>query len=261
MPVWGNRRVSVWLWLVLVGLVAGYLSGLFGVGGGVIIVPALVLLLGFDVRVASGTSLAAIAPSALVGVIAYVLSDSVDWILAALLVIGSVVGAQLGSHLLNRIPREQLAWSFIGFLALVIASLFLVIPSRDATIELNAIVVAGTIVLGLATGILSGLLGVGGGIVVVPVLIVLFGTSDLVAKGTSLAMIVPTAISGTVGNIRRRNLDLPAAVAVGLAACTTTGLGALSAAAVPPQLGNTLFAGFLALVAARMIGERLRKKR
>ncbi len=57
----------------------------------------------------------------------------------------------------------------------------------------------------------------------------LFGTSDLVAKGTSLLMMIPTAVSGTVGNIRRRNVDLVAAALVGVAACTTTALGAWAA--------------------------------
>ena len=67
------------------------------------------------------------------------------------------------------------------------------------------------------TGTLAGLLGVGGGIIVVPALMLLFGASDLIAKGTSLLMMIPTAISGTVGNVRRHNVDLFAAALIGVA--------------------------------------------
>ena len=97
----------------------------------------------------------------------------------------------------------------------------------------------------MSTGTVAGLIGVGGGIVVVPALMLLFGTSDLIAKGTSLLMMIPTAISGTIGNLRRGNVDLPAAALIGVAACTTTALGAWIATLVDPFWGNVLFAIFL----------------
>ncbi len=102
------------------------------------------------------------------------------------------------------------------------------------------------------TGILAGLLGVGGGIIVVPALMLVFGTSDLVAKGTSLLMMIPTAVSGTIGNVRRGNVDLVAAAIIGLAACTTTALGAWIAVQVDPLVANILFALFLTVIAGQM---------
>lgn len=250
-----------WVALILLGLVAGFLSGLFGVGGGILIVPALILLLGFDQRVAAGTSLAAIVPMALVGVISYALQGSVDWIAAALLAVAAIGGAQIGSHLLNRLPIQALRWAFIAFLVVIVVSLFLVIPSRDAVIEFTVGSVLGLLALGLVTGVLSGLLGIGGGVIVVPMLIVLFGASDLVAKGTSLLMIIPTAISGTVGNLRRHNVDLPAAAVIGVAACTTTALGARVAAVVDPAVANVLFALFVSAIAVQLTVKALRAPR
>lgn len=235
-----------------IGLAAGLLSGLFGVGGGTVIVPLLVLILKFDQRLAAGTSLAAIVPTATVGVISYAVHGSVAWIPALILAAGAVVGAQIGTWLLPRLSQTVLRWCFVGFLALVIVSLFVVIPSRDAQLPLTILTISGLVVLGVVTGVLSGLLGVGGGIVVVPALMVLFGTSDLVAKGTSLLMMIPTAISGTVGNLRRGNVDLVAAGIVGLAACTTTALGAWIATLVDPFVGNVLFAIFLTFIAVQM---------
>ncbi|WP_292836440.1 sulfite exporter TauE/SafE family protein [Microbacterium sp.] len=244
-----------------VGLAAGLLSGLFGVGGGTVIVPMLVLLLAFDQRLAAGTSLAAIVPTAAVGVISYAVHDSVAWIPALILALGAVFGAQVGTWLLVRVPQNALRWGFVGFLAVVIATLFVIVPSREAELPLTWGSGLGLVALGVVTGILSGLLGVGGGIVVVPALMFLFGSSDLIAKGTSLLMMIPTAISGTIGNLRRHNVDLLAAALVGVSASTTTALGAWIATLVQPLTANILFAVFLTFIAAQMAVRAVRARR
>lgn len=253
-----ERNARFFLACVGIGLLAGLLSGLFGVGGGTVIVPLLVLALAFDQRLAAGTSLAAIVPTAAVGVVSYALHDAVAWIPALLLAAGAVAGAQFGTWLLPRLSITFLRWAFVGFLVLVIVSLFLVIPSRDAMLELTLLSGLGLVVLGVITGTVAGLIGVGGGIIVVPALVVLFGTSDLVAKGTSLLMMIPTAISGTIGNLRRGNVDLVSAATVGIAACTTTALGAWIATLVDPFLGNMLFAVFLVFIATQMAVKAIR---
>jgi uncharacterized protein len=70
---------------------------------------------------------------------------------------------------------------------------------------------------------------------------------------------VPTAISGTVGNARRRNVDLPAAAVIGVSACATTALGALAAAAISPLVANILFAVFLAAVGAQLVSRAIKR--
>ncbi|MCG7417380.1 sulfite exporter TauE/SafE family protein [Microbacterium sp. ACRRU] len=244
-----------------VGLLAGLLSGLFGVGGGTVIVPLLVLLLAFDQRFAAGTSLAAIVPTASVGVITYAIDGHVAWIPALILAAGAVGGAQIGTWLLPRLSQTALRWAFVAFLVAVIVSLYFVIPSRDAELELTLVTGPGLALLGLITGILAGLLGVGGGIIVVPALLLFFGTSDLVARGTSLLMMIPTAISGTVGNLRRSNVDLSAAACIGIAACTTTALGAFLAKLIDPFVGNVLFSLFLVFIASQMAVKAVRGRR
>ncbi|WP_194410711.1 sulfite exporter TauE/SafE family protein [Microbacterium cremeum] len=256
-----QRGARFLLTCVGIGLLAGVLSGLFGVGGGTVIVPFLVLFLTFNQRLAAGTSLAAIVPTAAVGVVSYALHDSVAWIPALLLAAGAVVGAQIGTWMLPRVPLTVLRWAFVGFLVAVIVSLFLVIPSRDAELALTWLSGIGLVALGVGTGILSGLIGVGGGIVVVPALMVLFGTSDLVAKGTSLLMMIPTALSGTIGNLRRGNVDLVAAAVVGVAACTTTALGAWVATLVDPFVANLLFAAYLVVIAVQLALRALHSRR
>ncbi|WP_226531420.1 sulfite exporter TauE/SafE family protein [Microbacterium paraoxydans] len=255
------RGPRAYITFIGIGLLAGLLSGLFGVGGGTVIVPLLVLLLHFDQRLAAGTSLAAIVPTASVGVISYATTGSVAWIPAIILAAGAVLGAQIGTRLLPRISQTALRWGFVGFLVVVIVSLFLVIPSRDAAFELTWLTGIALVGVGIGTGILAGLIGVGGGVIVVPVLMLAFGTSDLVAKGTSLLMMIPTAISGTVGNVRNRNVDLLAALLIGVAACTTTALGAWLATIVDPTLGNMLFAAYLVVIAVQMAIKAVRGRK
>ena len=258
-----NRRRGPGFWLTClgIGLIVGLFSGLFGVGGGTIIVPLLVLILHFDQRLAAGTSLAAIVPTATVGVISYAFTGSVAWIPALILAAAAVVGAQVGTWLLPRTPITALRWGFVGFLVLVIVGLFIVIPSRDAELPLTLLTIGGFILLGLITGVLAGLLGVGGGVIVVPALMVAFGASDLVAKGTSLLMMIPTALSGTAGNLRRRNVDLPVAAVVGGSACLTTALGAWIATLVDPFVANILFAIFVGVIAVQMAVRAVRGRR
>ncbi len=97
---------------IALGVIAGTVGGLFGVGGGVIVVPGLVLLLGFDQRRASGTSVATIVVSATAALIPFARDSAVSWGPALLVTIGATVGAALGARLLHRIPAAVLTRAF-----------------------------------------------------------------------------------------------------------------------------------------------------
>lgn len=101
------------------GAVAGVVSGLFGVGGGVVVVPGLVLWMGLDQRRAAATSLATIAASAGAALVLFGRASSVDWKAAAYLLIGSAAGATVGARYLDRVPSSWLTW---GFAALMIVA-------------------------------------------------------------------------------------------------------------------------------------------
>ncbi len=108
-----------YLWMALIGLVGGVASGLFGVGGGIIMVPGMALLLKTDFKVAVGTSLAVIVPTALTGVLKHHQLKQVDWMLAALLVPTAIVGGLLGPWLTTRLSSPELQRGFGVFLVLV----------------------------------------------------------------------------------------------------------------------------------------------
>jgi len=108
------------IFLALVGLVAGVLSGLFGIGGGVIIVPLLVLVLGFTAQQAAGTSLAALLlPVGLFGAIQYWQAGQVNFLNATLLALGLLFGAYLGARLGLSLPSEVVERAFGVLLVIV----------------------------------------------------------------------------------------------------------------------------------------------
>lgn len=245
----------------VVGLIAGIFSGLFGVGGGVIMVPMLVAFAGLDRRMASGTSLLAILPTSIVGAISYGVGGHVSLVAGGVLAIGTVIGAQLGTWLMSRTPTQVLRWAFVAFLVAVGVQMLLVTPVRGVEVTFTAGTVVALVGVGLATGILAGLLGVGGGVVVVPALIVGFAFPDLLAKGTSLLLMVPTALSGTVANVRRRSVHVRGGLLVGVGACLTVPIGTWFSQWLDPQVASWLFVGFLLVIAARTVAEALAARR
>jgi uncharacterized protein len=105
--------------LLLIGLAAGFISALFGVGGGIVIVPLLLLAGGFDIRAASATSLAAIGTTAAAGTIAYVVHGDVEPVYAALVGVPATVGALGGATLAQRVPVRTLSFLFAALLVAI----------------------------------------------------------------------------------------------------------------------------------------------
>jgi len=104
----------------LIGLAAGVLSGLFGIGGGVIIVPLLILLLGFTAQQAAGTSLAALLlPVGLFGVLQYWQAGQVNLLNAAMLALGLLIGVYIGARLGLSLPSEVVQRAFGALLVVV----------------------------------------------------------------------------------------------------------------------------------------------
>jgi len=105
--------------LVLTGLVAGFFSALFGVGGGVVIVPLLILAVGWEMRPATGTSLAAIGITATAGVVTYVVHGEVEPVYAVLVGVPAALGAVGGATLQQRVPVRTLSFLFAALLVAI----------------------------------------------------------------------------------------------------------------------------------------------
>jgi uncharacterized membrane protein YfcA len=236
-----------------VGVLAGGLSGLFGVGGGIIIVPGLVLLIRMPQRRAHATSLAAIVPIAVAGAAGYALAGAVDWLAAGLLTGGAAAGAVLGTHALRRIPERGLRILFALFLLAAAAALPFEASAGEDGASIDLLAGGLLVAVGLLAGALAGLLGVGGGIVMVPGLVLLTSVTHVVAKGTSLAVIIPTALVGTLRNLRRGDVDVLVAVTVGAAGVVTSFLASVLSVRLDPVLSAVLFGALLVAMAVRLL--------
>jgi uncharacterized membrane protein YfcA len=236
---------------VLLGIVSGLLGGLMGVGGGFLLVPLLVHFVCMGQHEAQGTSLAFVIAAALVAAVPYYGSDRLDLVLAAALTLGAVPGVVLGARLAARTPARRLRVAF-GLLILIVAIRILAEPPLGTgahalwPFPVN-------VLLGLGVGVLAGLLGVGGGTILVPVLVLGQGVDQHTAQGISLLMIVPVGIVGVWSYAREGRLPsgpLPALLAGGAAGALA---GAILAHRTEAPTLSRLFAIFLVAVAAQMI--------
>ena len=250
-----------WLRVALVGVIAGLTSGLFGVGGGIVIVPALVALAGFDTKLATGTSLTAIVPISISGVVGYSTSGEVDWAAAACIAAGAIGGALLGTHLLRRVDAATIQLLFAFAMLATAARMILEAGDGDGRSTLTLLGALTLVLLGIASGVLAGLLGVGGGILIVPALTIGFAIPLALAKGTSLAVIVPTGIMGTIRNRRVGLTALKPAAVVGCAGILSALAASKISVGLDPELSSRLFAVLLAIVAIRLLRAALRARK
>jgi uncharacterized membrane protein YfcA len=128
-------------------------------------------------------------------------------------------------------------------------------------VDVDVPVALGLVGTGVVMGVASGLFGIGGGVFLVPILISVFGAGDLPAKGTSLLVVLATALVGTVTNLRGGLVDLRAGAVVGTAATLASFGGVALAFALPPRLSGALFAGLLLISAAQITARALRGRR
>ncbi len=235
---------------ICVGLIAGLLSGALGVGGGFIIVPLYVLWMGVDQKKSHATSLAAIMPIAFISALGYAVQGKVDWSAWILVLAGSVVGANYGVRLLAKIPVREL--KIIFAVLLIISALRLLWSTQPHQLVSGTASHLLLVLIGFIAGVAAGLLGVGGGIIIVPALILSAGLDSIVARGTSLAVIVGTAISGSIAHHRRGNIEWSIAIPTGLAGIPASFLGTYLGTTLPERITMTAFSIVLILTALRM---------
>jgi uncharacterized membrane protein YfcA len=224
-------------------------------------VPLLIWLVGFDHRRAAATSLAAIVPAAIAGATSYTLAGETDVPAAVLIALGGIAGSLVGTNLLRTLPLGWLRWLFVAFLLLVAIRMFFEVPARGSELELTPWSIAALVLLGLVMGVAAGMFGIGGGVLVVPVLVAFFGVSDLVAKGTSLIAMIPTATTGTIANTRARLVRLGDGLIVGAAAVAASFGGVALAFLLPPRVSAVLFGILMLVIAAELTLRAIRAAR
>lgn len=231
-----------------IGLVAGLFAGFFGVGGGIVVVPMLLLLFHFEQRQASITSLVAIIPTSLVAATTFLLSGSVpadQAVFGLMIAIGSTLTAPLGTWALRTWNTTLVRWIFIAALLNASVHIFYELPDRNSHLEWSVVTVVGLIGIGALMGFASGLLGIGGGLLILPLLVLGFGVSDLTAKALSLIAMAPAAISGTVGSARAGLVNWSPGISLGIPMALSSIIGVWLATITPVEWANPLLSALL----------------
>src|SRR6056297_216221 len=220
--------------LLAIGLGIGVLTGFFGVGGGFLVVPILNVLLGINYEIAVGSSLSFIIGTSFAGLVKQRKLGNVHFRVAGYIIIGSILGAVLGDSL-QMFLLYGLAGGNTEMFTVFMHSIFIVVligtifamrtPGESETHRLPLLArlgpapkfqieewgshgfsVPGSFLVGVLIGVFTGLLGIGGGVMLVPILLGLYGLSHQKAAGTSLAIICATSV---VAVIKKSFSDVP----------------------------------------------------
>ncbi|MEZ6134601.1 MAG: sulfite exporter TauE/SafE family protein [Pirellulaceae bacterium] len=263
---------------VLFGSVVGFALGLTGGGGGVFAVPLLVYGLGIAPREAVGISLAAVGGTALFGAAPRLLHGEVELRTGLLFAVAGMLGAPIGSYLSKHVPENLLLVMF-ALLMLVVAQRMWskarnpALPSGvcstenaasldrsacqrdlDGKLRLTSRCARLLAFVGLLTGVLAGMFGVGGGFVIVPALVIFSGMAIHRAVGTSLFVVVLISITGVASHIAAGSeLSLETAWQFMLGGFVGMWLGGIVAKRLQGPTLQRVFAIAVVLVAAFVI--------
>lgn len=231
-----------------IGLVSGVLAGLFGVGGGIVMTPGFQVLLRLPPITALATPLPVIIPTAVAGALRYRRDGEVDlaaagWMVAAGIpaaIVGALATEVIETRLLLIVTAGLLAWQSVGIIRGAKRA-----GGRDA----RRAGPGAFLVIGAIAGTISGLLGIGGGLVMVPAMAGFLGMPLRRALGTSLAAIVGMVIPGTIVHAVLGNIDWPVAVLAAVGAVPGARLGAAVALGTAERTLRVLVGGFMLVVA------------
>jgi len=240
---------------LLVGLVAGVLGGLVGVGGGVIVVPLMTDLLKFRQQEAHGTSLVTVVVTAAAGSFVYYFHGSVDIPAAAVLSGMALCTVRLGAKYCCFLPELQLK-RYFGLFLLFISLLLILkpfLPNALAGSLPHWVKWVVLVLLGTLTGFISGMMGVGGGSFMVPMMVLFAGIAQHTAQGISLLAMIPASSLGAwtfwkLGNIRTRLLP---GLLVGVLAGVS--VGGSVAHLIPERELGLLYSALLVYTASRYL--------
>ena len=242
-----------------VGAASGVTSGLLGVGGAIVLVPLMTRVLRLSQHRAHGTSLAVVLFTATAAFLGYLRTGNVDILATLPLVAGSVVGSPLGARWAHATPAAALRRAFGVLLLAVSVRMFLPqLPAGQLLPDQGLAALAARVALGGVTGVLSGFFGVGGGVVLVPALVLLAGVPQHVAQGISLLFIVPTAAAGAWAHHKLGNVERSVVLPLALWSMGGAFAAALVAASIPAAALRVLFGVFLAVMGLRMVFGRRR---
>lgn len=247
---------------ILLGLVLGFgiggSLGLLGGGGSILTVPALVYLVGQTPQVAVMTSLAIVGANSAMGAFFHRAQGTLNWRVALLFGGAGMATAYIAAGFSDRISPDVIMVAF-ATLMLVIGLLLIFRGAPTGRVELENLSLVKILASGAAVGLLTGILGVGGGFLIVPALVMLVGLPMQQAVGTSLVVIAMNSLAGFMGHLGDGALDVPSLIVFVAAGLAGTFAGARLAHRLPAARLRQAFAGFVILLAIFLLIDNLPK--
>lgn len=235
---------------VALSFLIGVSLGLLGSGGSIITLPVLVYVAGVPAHSAVGMSLVVVGVSSLVGLLIAMGQGQVDLKATVTLGIAGMIGAYPGAHLTRLVSPAMLMFLFACLMLVIGARMLLGNPSAARRRSLSTPNVA---LVGMGIGFLTGFLGVGGGFLIVPALVLLMGLDMRKAASSSLAIIALNSLSGFVGHASQAPLDWPITLELLMAAVAGMVGASLLAGRIPDRVLRYAFAWFVLLFGGLMV--------
>ncbi|HEY0208057.1 sulfite exporter TauE/SafE family protein [Acerihabitans sp.] len=240
---------------LVLGVGLGICGGMLGIGGGLIAIPVLGLFFGMDQHLAQGTALIMVTPNVMIGFLRYRQRNKIDLRQTLMLCLFATVSAWFAAQAATAIKGENLQTAFGAFLlALAVYYLRQWFISRNRPIAASARLSAKYLpVLGVASGFMSGIFTVGGGLVVVPALVALFGFTQTQAQGIALALVVPGALAALFSYAQAGHVDWSIGLPLALGGIVSVSWGVALAHSLPVSWLKLAFCLVLFGVAATML--------
>lgn len=243
---------------ITVGLAVfvGIALGLLGGGGSILTVPLLAYVAGLDAKQAIATSLLVVGVTSTVGAIAHARAGRVQWRTGLVFGVAAMAGAYSGGLLARFVPGTALMIAF-AVMMIVVAVAMLRGRTKTAGAVDGHLRVGRILPIGVAVGMVSGLVGAGGGFLLVPALALLGGLPMLVAVGTSLAVISMQSFAGLAGHLMTEQIDWRLAGMVTGAAVVGSLIGGRLISLINPDVLRKIFGWFVLLMASVMLAEEI----
>jgi uncharacterized membrane protein YfcA len=240
------------------GFGIGLSLGLLGGGGSLLTVPALVYLVGQTPQSAMTTSLVIVGTNSLMGALMHRAQGTLNWRAGVIFGGSGMLVSYLSASISDRLPPEVLLAMFAFLMVIIGIVLFL---RQTAATEINASSrPLGTVLAsGAGVGLLTGVLGVGGGFLTVPALVMLVGLPIQMSVGTSLVVITLNSFAGFIGHLGRGSFDLILTLIFAAAGLVGTFVGTKLSSRVSSSKLQKVFAGFVIALAFVLLYDNLPK--
>lgn len=297
----GHGHSAPILPLAAVGLFVGYIAGMFGVGGGFILTPVLNIVFQVPIEIAVGSALCQKIGTSIASFLKYQHLKRGEWRIDWVMLGGSIVGVAAGTRLLKYLvglgnvrfgrhpPMATFVLEILYAVLLSATTWFTVrealaamkrkVPRGDVTIpgplakirippyidlpdvQLKQVSVPVLAYIAFGLGMLSGLMGIGGGIAFMPVLLYGYGLSVRNAAGTGILLLFVTVVAGTIAQGWEGYVSLPLALSILIGSSIGSQLGALTTNALPNRVLRLLFAGLIAATVVMILVDLLQSLR